>query len=329
MSNYSMTAHMFLNLLWLFCYIQPNPRWFVAVPLIGALAMGLHQPHCHVLFVAPFLFRLLLEKKWQKVLYAGFVYSAALIFWLYWIGLTRSNESNQQTVACFGFPGILQFIIQLINLCIFTNWMPFVTLPLLFIALRNFKAADPVTRDLFYGLGLTIVFYFFFLLDQGHGWGYRYLNPVLGNVLLLSSLGLVKSSEKTALWSRMTLCAILIAFFIQLPIRCFEVRQFVQKFALPYQKISKLDADFVIIDSSNIWYGNELVRNDPYFQNRPLLLLNQHLSEENLKQLNSQQFKIEMLQYDDLIKLGLPSGPNLTEHFDQPNKKSPSPEKVL
>ena len=58
MTAYAMPAHLALNTIWLWLYSQSDRRAFYLAPFVGALAIGLHQPIVHALFVLPFLARL-------------------------------------------------------------------------------------------------------------------------------------------------------------------------------------------------------------------------------------------------------------------------------
>ncbi|MGH8102825.1 MAG: hypothetical protein ACREIW_16125, partial [Chthoniobacterales bacterium] len=44
MTAYAMPAHLALNTIWLWLYLQPERREFYLAPIVGALAIGLHQP---------------------------------------------------------------------------------------------------------------------------------------------------------------------------------------------------------------------------------------------------------------------------------------------
>lgn len=58
MTAYAMPAHLALNTVWLWLYSRPDLRRFYLAPIVGVLAIGLHQPIVHALFAAPFLLRL-------------------------------------------------------------------------------------------------------------------------------------------------------------------------------------------------------------------------------------------------------------------------------
>ena len=58
-TGYSMPAHLFLNLLWLWLYQRGDARSWAAALAVGVVAFGLHNPFPHALFIAPFMLRLL------------------------------------------------------------------------------------------------------------------------------------------------------------------------------------------------------------------------------------------------------------------------------
>ena len=66
-TGYSMPAHLALNLLWLWLYQRGDARSWGLALAVGVLALGLHNPMPHALFVAPFLVRLLRERRWRRV----------------------------------------------------------------------------------------------------------------------------------------------------------------------------------------------------------------------------------------------------------------------
>ncbi|WP_332699641.1 hypothetical protein, partial [Halalkalibacter lacteus] len=53
-TGYSMPAHLALNLLWLWLYQRGDARSWGLALAVGVLALGLHNPMPHALFVARF-----------------------------------------------------------------------------------------------------------------------------------------------------------------------------------------------------------------------------------------------------------------------------------
>src|SRR5262249_16133787 len=65
MTPFSMTAHLALNLIWLWLYLRNTPWGHVAAISVGFLATGLHQLIFHPLFITPFILQMLLERRWK------------------------------------------------------------------------------------------------------------------------------------------------------------------------------------------------------------------------------------------------------------------------
>ena len=79
-----MPAHLALNTIWLWLYSRPDRRAFYLAPFVGVVAIGLHQPIVHALFVAPFLVRLVLQRRWRTVGIFTVIYLAGCLGWFMW-----------------------------------------------------------------------------------------------------------------------------------------------------------------------------------------------------------------------------------------------------
>ena len=101
-SGFSMPAHLALGLGWLWLYLRATPAAWAARGPLGALGLGLHSPFPHALFVAPFLVRLLRERRLGWLLYLGAWYGAAAVAWLLWLRAFRDVEASS-TAAGSGF----------------------------------------------------------------------------------------------------------------------------------------------------------------------------------------------------------------------------------
>ena len=73
MTKFAWTAQLCGSLLWVWLFIQPNRFLFLLTPILGALLIGLHQPHVHPLVAAPFVLRLLYTRQWK--------YFSWFVFW--------------------------------------------------------------------------------------------------------------------------------------------------------------------------------------------------------------------------------------------------------
>lgn len=272
MSWYSMPAHLLLNLLWLLLYLHGGSGLLVA-PWIGVLALGLSNPFPHALFVTPFLVRMLRTGRVRTVAYCVVVYSLGSAAWLAWWSFALPPGGLGAGTALFGLPGGIQWITQAINLSVALSWQaPLVGLAL-GVTLSRWRSLSAVERDLGGGVVLTLVFYCFVLDPQGHGWGYRYLHPVLGSVALLAArgTGIVESLVGVAKFQRLATATLLIALGVQLPLRLVAVEEFVRPWAAAASAIGAAGAPVVILPTTEVWYGSDLIRNDPFFE-QPIIV---------------------------------------------------------
>jgi hypothetical protein len=299
MTTYAMTAHLFFNLLWLWFFTLPRRSGYALAAWVGFLAVGLHQPIVHLAFAFPFLFRLVRERAWGWSFYFFTIYGGALVCYSFWLHLGQAGAPASvgrpaeapylihQASQLFHFPNIANILILLESMGMALAWASPLGLILFVLSLSHMSRWPSLARDLFYGLLLTILVYFFFKSDQGHGWGYRYFHGVLGNFVILAAMGFefvrehaVRSSLNRILWLNAVL--VLLVF---LPVRFYQVETFIAPFARMSAYIAAQPDRYLILDASDIWYGCDLIRNDPLFQKKPLVFSGQKLTPSERGQL--------------------------------------------
>ena len=57
-------------------------------------------------------------------------------------------------------------------------------------------------------------------------------------------------------------CAI--AVLVQLPLRLVQTERFVRPFAAGHEIVQRQRADVVLVHGDSVWYGKDLIRNDPF-----------------------------------------------------------------
>jgi len=309
MTGYSMPAHLSLNLIWFYCYTHNQKHVELLLPYIGVIALGVHNPFVHGLFVAPFLLRILRERPWKFSFYVCTVYLLGSLFWLgYWKFVTPQPalEFNNH-VTIFSFPGLIQFfIIQPVNIFLTLSWQSLAITLLAFFAIRNWRKLSSLHRDLFGGFVLTFGFYLFFNLDQGHGWGYRYIYGVLGNLILLAMAGWYEIRETIGVEKAVNFLIVTLAFalFVQFPIRCMQVESFVRPFASAMRYLQNRPESFILLDETKIWYSQDFIRNDPFLHHWPKFLFSRRLSREQVAQLYKLG-TIHQVEPEELVRFGL------------------------
>ncbi|MEP7071745.1 MAG: hypothetical protein ABI839_05115, partial [Verrucomicrobiota bacterium] len=278
MTWYAMPAHLALNLVWLWLYLSPDWRKFYLAPVVGVLAIGLHQPIVHALFVLPFLFRLLRERRWRPVVIFALMYLAGCALWYAWKAYYTVPADPSQPAA--GIGQIFRLVhpemaaIQPMNLLLVIGWACLATPLLALLGFRQFFRLPAFLRDAALSCVLTFGFYYFFYLDQGHGWGYRYFHGTLGCLVLVAVAGWNALQEKVGLRRASLFLAsgIVASIVIQLPLRCWQVESFVRPYARTGVALHALPVQLVALDARDAWYSADLIRNDPFLKDRPLIV---------------------------------------------------------
>jgi hypothetical protein len=125
---------------------------------------------------------------------------------------------------------------------------------------------------------------------QGHGWGYRYLHGLMGSFCLLAawSWGRLTQGADGAERGAARVAFALVAAISLLglfPLRAWQAHRFLHPYAAAESAIRRAPTDFVIVDPSWVWYGVDLVRNDPYLARRPLVFSLAGLDEDQVQEL--------------------------------------------
>jgi hypothetical protein len=281
-TGYSMPAHLCLNLLWLWLYLRGDMRSWTLALGVGLLALELHSPFPHALFVAPFLIRLLRERRWAKVGTAAIVYGAGSVAGLVYLRAIHPAEmANGGFGSLFAWPGLPAVFSHTVNLAALMSWQAPVVGVLALAALLRPRSLEPVLVDLALGLVLTLAFFMTFSQPQGHGWGYRYAYQVIGNLVLIAAAG--TGTMLRALGDRRARAVLVggvaAALVIQIPVRLIEIEQIVRPFAAANAYVQSRPARVVIVHGESVWYGQDLVRNDPYLAPTvPAVLLGRYLA---------------------------------------------------
>lgn len=284
MTSYAMTGHLALNLVWLALFLRED-RWGDAGAIaVAFLATGLHQPVPHPLFAAPFLLALGFANKRRG---AAFVMAYALIglFWLGWpqviapmLSVTGGAAEAQngdfigRMVALFTHRDSLGLFETCANLLRFVAWQHVLAVPLALIGMMAARR-DRVAMGLVGGVALTVLFMAVVLPYQGHGFGYRYLHGLIGNVALLAVYGWKRLEAHRATLQPVLLRTSLATVGLMLPLQAFFAHSFYAPYAEARMRILALEADYAVVPVSGVAFAGDLVFNPPELDQKPILLM--------------------------------------------------------
>jgi hypothetical protein len=288
MTPFAMTAHLALNLLWLWCFLKDSRRSDLLALLIGFLATGLHQLVFHPLFVFPFILELALARRWSRAAFYGGGYLLIALLWAsYWsIGLAVSGLALPVSQSgAGGEPIILARVIKVLsanditalplmalNLLRFVAWQHILLVPLALLSWPAIRRGEGIARPLALGMASILLLALVLIPSQGVGWGYRYLHGYLGSAALLAGYGWLRIADSLAEGRQRLLMAgtsaatalILLPFLLAQTYRQVEPNRKADSFLAAQQ------VPFVLVDPSGMSFGNEYVRNAPDLSNRPL-----------------------------------------------------------
>ena len=324
MTAFSMSMHLALNLLWLACFLANRRSAHVLAALVAFLATGIHQPLFHPLFAMPFVLLLAWQGRWRLFAFYGIAYAIICLFWLAWpVWIAAHGAAPPPATATIGYVDRLVAAVKLFdlnhvwftaaNLLRFICWQHPILLPLaLFGAISCWR--EPLVKALVVSFVLPIVVMAIILPWQGHGWGYRYLHPVLGNAILLACFGFRKI-EKSGLSLRRPLIITTAIAVLILPLHALMAARVAQPFADVRKELAEIPADVVIVDIDGVPYGQDVVFNRFDLSNRPRLLIASLLKPDDLPGLCRRStiafyYASELAAMADLFGAPIASGPS-------------------
>lgn len=326
MSLYSMPAYPALHLVWLWLFYREK---YYVLPWLGLLIMGVHQPVVHALFIWPFVLRLVWNRSWIPFFYQVVIYLGGCFLWWSWMKFVRPGEpmgGSPDQVFHF-FPIMLPAQVMAVTKLL--GWNLLLIVPMFMIALFQLKRLSPMLRDLAYGIVSVFIVYCFFRYTQGHGWGGRYFHPNFPALIFVAIGGwklLFDRIGAKPAWNLMAF-SLIIAVLVQLPGRSWQVRDFSGHWQRAVEKIARQDAEVVILDTTRIFYGLDLVRNDLFLDNVPLVFYRRYLTMDQIDKLK-EAHDVKELQYQDFESLGLmeaapPRSAAEETHFFNPRGSTP------
>ncbi|HEU4379136.1 MAG TPA: hypothetical protein VFR73_11225 [Hyphomicrobiaceae bacterium] len=289
MTPFAMTAHLTLNMVWLWLYLRNTHLSHAAAIAVGFLATGLHQLIFHPIFAAPFILHMLIDRRWRLGAVYATSYAAIGVFWIvYWQLLLAGHgiaaPAEQPVGVSFFFDRVAGMLrdfsasgpeTMLQNLLRFSAWQnPLLVVLLVPGMILGWKSGG-VMRCLTAGIVLTLLAMLILLPYQDIGWGYRYVHGLIGSAALLAAflwgklIAQLQLGERLAAWCVMA-AGTAVALLILLPIHAWQMYAYLSPYTRANASIAGSTSEAVVIATFGIHHGIELVRNDPYLRNRPL-----------------------------------------------------------
>lgn len=307
MTAYAMSAHLALNLIWLALFLRRRALSDAGAIGVGFVACGLHQVIFHPLFVAPFIIEMLIARAWRRAAVFIAAYAVIGLFWIaYWALLYRwlgIPSGQAEAVGGTWFVArvveLLAVDIQSVNLMAeslvrYVTWQSLLLTPLAVIGGGMAFRAGGTPRALTLGILLTILAMLVLVPSQTHGWGYRYLHGLLGSACLLAMFAWGRmtanlSADSRARTSHLFALAGLLSAVVLVPLRATQAYGFSHPFARADAVIRNSAAEVVLVDNGTVGFDmGSLVRNDPFLERKPKVMLLNAFAESGLTRICSQ-----------------------------------------
>lgn len=266
MTPYAMTAHFALNMAWLALVLRDDRPGHALAGLVTLLLAGVHQYHYPLVFLAPFLLWFALGRRWGVLIFHSVMIALAVVVWaklwptllIDWYGPPADVRPSAGVADKMGsLVERLEKWRPLLHLSRFLAWNNLLLVPLAFIgpwrmgwraALRGERVALPLGLG---ALGMAAL-----AIDQGYGWGYRYLHGFIGSFALLAGFGWasLRRVDSRALWAS-ALVALLTGSFLMA-----RAQDYVAPYAAAHRRIMASEADVVLVDPRGGRYVTDVVR---------------------------------------------------------------------
>lgn len=266
MTPYAMTAHFALNMLWLALVLRDDRLGHALAGIVVLLLAGVHQYHYPLVFLAPFLLWFALGRRWGALIFHAAMIAFAVAIWaklwphllIDWYGPPADVRPSAGVADKMGsLVERLEKWRPLLHLSRFLAWNNLLLVPLAAVglwrmgwreALRGERVALPLGLG---ALGMAAL-----AIDQGYGWGYRYLHGFIGSFALLAGFGWIglRRSDSRALWASV-LVALLTGSFLMA-----RAHDYVAPYAAAHRRIMASGADVVLVDPRGGRYVTDIVR---------------------------------------------------------------------
>lgn len=305
LSYFAMTAHLFVNLVYVWLLLERTPRRLLAAGLVGSVALLLHNPVPHILFAAPWIVSLLWEPgARRRLLPLALGYLPALAIGVAWAALMKAmhgfiifavypHDSNPLHILgnfiwywdfrmglIFGAPSEYSLASRLGEFARLWAW----TAPgLALIAAAGWWLGrrERDLRLLGASFAVTLFGYLLVSFDQGYGWGARYLHPAFAALPVLAAVAMARLEPNASLRGWIASAAVL-SLVLATALRGWQIHHYIAEHLERRPAFVEGVRQFVFIEYDRAYYTQDLVQNDPFLREPVVFLLSRGRLEDYL-----------------------------------------------
>ncbi len=325
LSYFSMTSHLFFNLLFAWLLLERSPRRLIAAGLIGSFALVQSNPVPHVLFALPWLVSIARGcdgGRRLRLLAAGYAPLVLLLGFGWWLFLRQLQGASfplpygpdgdplhrlanlaayfdYEMRKVFTLPGADVLAYRLGEQVRLWTWTA-PGLPLLALAGWWLWRRTAGLRLLGTSLAATLLGYAFVGFDQGYGWGARYVHsafsalPILGGALMVTMLPEVEARRLKNYVTRLALYSLVFASALRL----FQIRLFMDEQLALRPPFEAGVRQLVFIRPNLEYYTPDFVQNDPFLR-APVIFMQSRTPRRDRDDVIRRHFPNARLEYDN------------------------------
>jgi hypothetical protein len=306
-SFYSMSAHLFFNLVYATLLLNLSSARLFTAGLVGSFALVLHNPVPHLLFALPWIVWVGGQKGGINklgILFAGYLPLSLLLGFgwvylklviakggtllttgqdagalslspeLYTSGSTGKSISKfilNKTASLLGggfkAPDADLLWVRLIGLLKLFVWAV-PGLPVLsFFGVRHIPENRPLQLWGWSAL-CTLIGYLFVPFSQGHGWGFRYFHSAWLSLPLLAAAFLTSTPINGKSWKRLAATTALLCIIFGIGLRFYQINQFISAHLSQGPNLNEEKKRVCVFNTYYGYFLYDFVRNDPFLRNR-------------------------------------------------------------
>lgn len=312
MTPYAMNTHFTLNMVWLALVLRGGRAGHAGAGVVAVLLAGVHQWHFPLIFLAPFLLWFAVQRRWSAMLFLTLVLVVVVMVWAkLWPAFLNAHLGPPADVPPpAGVGDKLGSLIArlekwhpLLHLSRFVAWNNLLLVPLAVIGVwRADWRAIWTGRSIVLPLALGCAGAGALAIDQGYGWGYRYLHGYIGAFALLAGYGWVACGfrGRRVLWLGALVSLCVGGFLIK------RAHDLVAPYAAAHAMIQRSTADVVLVDPRGGRFVTDLVRgHDGAQTGRPVVMGMAYMTSAKLDHLCA-RYKVAIFDRRDFLPLGVP-----------------------
>lgn len=325
LTYFSVTAHLFVNLLFAWLLLERSAARLVAAGVVGSFALVLSNPVPHALFALPWLAWIARQPGARRnlmALAAGYA-PLALLFGLGWWLFLRNLQGNTSALpyppdgdvleraanllwyltlefrAVFSVPGAETLVKRLGEQVRLWSWaapgLPLLALAGWWVVGRRVAALQLLALSLV----ATLLGYLLVSFDQGYGWGARYVHPAWSALPILGAAAVVSIEQNEAgrrLRNYLARAATYSLVFAT-ALRLFQIHLFMtEQLALrpPFEKGVR---QVVFVAPHFDFYTQDFVQNDPFLRD-PVIFVMSRGQRRDYEDVIRRRFPAARLSYD-------------------------------